>query len=152
MALKRIQRELGDIIRNPTPGIVVTAEENDVFRWKGLLSGPENSPYKGGTFKLDIVFSADYPFKPPTIKFMTKIYHPNIDDDGAICMDLLKADVWKPANRVIQILEALIILLEEPNPDDALVGSIAEVYNSNRAKFRKLAKEYVDKFASSQTA
>ncbi|KAG0165612.1 hypothetical protein DFQ28_008542 [Apophysomyces sp. BC1034] len=149
MALKRIQRELVDILRSPTPGITVVAEEDNVYRWKVLLSGPENSAYKGGTFKLDINFSPDYPFKPPTIKFLTKIYHPNIDDDGAICLDLLKADVWKPATKVIQILEALTILLREPNPDDALVASIAEVYNSNRTKFRKLAKEYVDKYAFS---
>ncbi|KAI9323610.1 ubiquitin-conjugating enzyme/RWD-like protein [Dichotomocladium elegans] len=106
-----------------------------------------DSPYKGGAFKMDISFSPDYPFKPPTMKFITKVYHPNIDDDGSICVDLLKADVWKPATRVAQVLQAIAILLENPNPDDALVGSIAEVYNTNRAKYNKTAKEYTKKYA-----
>lgn len=96
------------------------------------------------------------------MKFSTKIYHPNIDDDGSICVDLLKADVWKPATRVAQgnmrygtddgigidiflALQAIASLLQNPNPDDALVGSIAEIYNTNRAKYNKTAMEYTKK-------
>lgn len=103
------------------------------------------------------------------MKFITKIYHPNIDEDGAICVDLLKPDVWKPATKLVNgkkrrpiqcsshkkrklkpvpfnlVLQALVRLLETPNPDDALVASIAEIYNANRPKFNKIVKEYVDK-------
>ncbi|ORX58785.1 ubiquitin-conjugating enzyme [Hesseltinella vesiculosa] len=147
MALKRIQRELQDLTKNPLPGIKVTPVDDDVFHWVGTIEGPEASPYKGGSFKLDVVFSADYPFKPPKIKFVTKVYHPNIDDEGAICIDLLKSDQWKPATKVGQVLQALAMLLEFPNPDDALVASIAEVYNTNRTKYSKTVKDYVQKYA-----
>ncbi|KAI8084828.1 ubiquitin carrier protein, related [Halteromyces radiatus] len=147
MALKRIQRELNDLAKNPPPGITAGPVDEDMFHWKGSVAGPENTPYKGGTFYLDIVFSADYPFKPPKVKFITKIYHPNIDDDGSICVDLLKSDVWKPATKIHQVLDALAMLLEHPNPDDALVSSIAEAYNTNRAKYNKTAKDYVEKYA-----
>ncbi|KAI7903568.1 ubiquitin-conjugating enzyme/RWD-like protein [Cokeromyces recurvatus] len=148
MALRRIQKELADLTKNPPNGVKATPIDEDLFHWQGELSGPKGTPYQGGRFKLDIVFSSDYPFKPPQIKFTTKIYHPNIDDDGSICIDLLKSDTWKPATKVVNVLQALVGLLETPNPDDALVGSIAETYNTNRTKFNKLAKEYVEKYAS----
>ncbi|KAI8881862.1 putative ubiquitin-conjugating enzyme E2 [Backusella circina FSU 941] len=148
MALKRIQKELADLTKNPLPGFSAAPIDENMFHWQGTLTGPEGTPYQGGKFKLDILFSADYPFKPPKIKFTTKIYHPNIDDDGAICIDLLKPDIWKPATRLTHVLYALAALLETPNPDDALVASIAEIYNSNRFKFNKIAKEYVEKYAS----
>lgn len=115
---------------------------------------------------MDIVFSADYPFKPPVVKFITKVYHPNIDDDGSICVSLLKNDVWKPATKlhqgkqvnlrqsvqpkrwliyVCKVLGSIADLLENPNPEDALVASIGEVYTTNRTKFNKTAKDYVKK-------
>ncbi|RKO85105.1 putative ubiquitin-conjugating enzyme E2-16 kDa, partial [Blyttiomyces helicus] len=82
------------------------------------------------------------------VKFVTKIYHPNIDEDGSICIGLLKTDEWKPATKLTHVLTALSQLLETPNPDDALQASIAEVYKTDRAKFTKTAKDWVKKYAS----
>ena len=89
---------------------------------------------------------------------MTPIYHPNIDDQGAICLSLLKDGEWKPSTRMLSILEGVIGLLVTPNPDDPLVASIAETYQNNRfypliryrngrKLFEKTAKEYVKKYA-----
>ncbi|KAF9381130.1 Ubiquitin-conjugating enzyme E2 4, partial [Mortierella sp. AD011] len=114
-----------------------------------------NSPYKGGVFKIELQFNTDYPFKPPKVKFVTKIYHPNIDEEGAICVALLKNDQWKPATRInqgmlhqLKLLRALVTLLEQPNPDDPLMTDIAEIYTTDQAKFQKTAKEYTKKYAS----
>ncbi|CAO3674579.1 unnamed protein product [Umbelopsis ramanniana] len=148
MALKRIQKELSELNKSPQPGISASPIDEDMFHWQGSIAGPANSAYKGGVFKLDIVFSADYPFKPPVVKFITKVYHPNIDDDGSICVSLLKNDVWKPATKLHQVLGSIADLLENPNPEDALVASIGEVYTTNRTKFNKTAKDFVKKYAT----
>ena len=79
-----------------------------------------------------MAFPVNYPFTPPKFKFVTPIYHPNIDDQGAICLSILKDGEWKPSTRVVSILEGILGLLVTPNPDDPLVASIAETYTSNR--------------------
>lgn len=68
MALKRIQRELSELAKNAPSNISVDPIEGDIFHWNGLLLGPKDTPYQGGRFKLDILFSSDYPFKPPKVE------------------------------------------------------------------------------------
>jgi ubiquitin-conjugating enzyme E2 D/E len=87
---------------------------------------------QGGKFKIELVFPPTYPFTPPKFKFITPIYHPNIDDQGAVCLSLLKDGEWKPSTRVVAVLEGIIGLLITPNPDDPLVASIAETFQNNR--------------------
>ncbi|KAG9061111.1 hypothetical protein KI688_007740 [Linnemannia hyalina] len=149
MALRRLQAELLDLNNNPIDSVSVgPVDESNVLHWRGQIAGPANSPYKGGIFKLDIVFTTDYPFKPPKVKFLTKVYHPNIDEEGAICVALLKNDQWKPATRISQVLKSLVALLEQPNPDDPLMTDIAEIYSTDQPKFQKNAKEHTKKYAS----
>ncbi|SGY72481.1 BQ5605_C005g03176 [Microbotryum silenes-dioicae] len=137
----------------------------------GIITGPPDSAYKGGKFKIDITFPIEYPFKSPNIRFATRIYHPNVTDDGALCVGVLKAEAWKPSTKIDQVLRALVQLLQEPNADDALVATIAEVsrslllgerkahtnalatffcsqqYTKDRLAFNKTAQEWVKKYA-----
>ncbi|RKP26508.1 ubiquitin-conjugating enzyme/RWD-like protein [Syncephalis pseudoplumigaleata] len=148
-ALRRITKELANCHTNPVPGLSVSPESDEaLFHWYGTLKGSPNGPYKNGTFKLDIRFPDDFPFKPPTIKFLTKIYHPNIDEEGSICLHLLKPDSWKPATPILDVLQAVATLLDNPNPDDPLETSIAEQYITDISKYNKTAKEWTKKYAS----
>ena len=92
--------------------------------WRGLVAleryvrmGPPNTPYDGGVFNVDLVFPAEYPFKPPKVRFLTKVYHPNIKSNGEICADLLN-DSWGPTLNTRYVLSALKGLLEEPNVEN----------------------------------
>jgi ubiquitin-conjugating enzyme E2 D/E len=121
--------------------------EEDMFSWSGNIIGPTETPYEGGVFHLKIFFLPEYPFKPPKITFVTKIYHPNINGVGAICLDILK-DSWSPALNISKVLLSICSLLSDPNPDDPLVPDIAKLYKSDRQKFNSVAREYTLKYAS----
>ena len=132
MSAKRITVELAEIIKDPPASCSAgPVDEVDIYKWEATIMGPEGTPYMGGVFKLSIDFPTNYPFKPPKVRFLTKIYHPNINSSGGICLDILK-DNWSPALTVSKVLLSICSLLDEPNPDDPLVMDIAEKYINNR--------------------
>lgn len=137
---KRIQSEIRDMCSNRDPNISAMPFKNNIFHWKAVIKGPEGTPYHGGAYKLDITLPADYPFKPPKIKFITSIYHCNINGRGDICIDTLK-DGWSPAMTIEKTLLTLIGLLENPNPDDPLVPSIALEMRERSAIFLEKARK-----------
>lgn len=110
--------------------------------------GPPDSPYAGGVFFLNIRFPPDYPFKPPKVSFTatTRIYHPNINSNGNICLDILK-DQWSPALTISKVLLSVCSLLTDPNPDDPLVPEIAQMYKTDRARYEATAREWTRKYA-----
>ena len=131
MALKRICKELVDLGRDPPANCSAgPVDENDQFKWQATIMGPDDSPYTGGIFFLNIQFPPDYPFKPPKVTFQTRIYHPNINSNGSICLDILK-DQWSPALTVNKVLLSISSLLTDPNPEDPLVTEIASLYKTN---------------------
>jgi len=147
-SLTRIQRELADLTKDPpsncTAGPINTM---DLYKWEGMIFGPSETPYQGGVFKLLIHFGADYPFKPPHIQFLTKIYHPNINAAGAICLDILKSQ-WSPALTISKVLLSISSLLCEANPDDPLVPDIAHQYRTNRSLYDETARHWTATYAS----
>ncbi|GAD96766.1 ubiquitin conjugating enzyme (UbcB), putative [Paecilomyces variotii No. 5] len=150
---KRIAKELSELVESPPPGIKVElADESDIYKWKVYMDGPEDSPYQGGTFLINLTLPTAYPFKPPTISFGTKIYHPNVtnDDKGSMCLGMLKSDEWKPSSRISSVLEFARQLLSEPMPDDAVEGRIAEQYKNDRSKFNEVASEWTKQYANAK--
>jgi ubiquitin-conjugating enzyme E2 D/E len=147
MASKRITRELKDTQRDPPTNCSSGPLENDLFHWSATLMGPVDSVYEGGIFQLAIRFPTDYPFKPPKVVFVTKIYHPNVNEQGGICLDILK-DKWSPALTISKVLLSISSLLTDPNPDDPLVPDIAQLYQHNREEYNTLARSWVVKYAT----
>ena len=148
MALKRLQKELKDMIKDPPSYCSAGIVNDDIFHWKATIIGPKDTPYEDGIFILNINFPPDYPFKPPKINFLTKIYHPNINsNNGYICLDILK-DLWSPALSINKVLLSLCSLLNDPNPKDPLMPEIAREYETNMESFNKNAREWTIKYAS----
>jgi ubiquitin-protein ligase len=104
---------------------------------------------QGGKFKLLLVLPTEYPFKPPTISFKTRIYHPNItnDDKGSMCIGILKPEAWKPSSKILNVLVAVQDLLREPVPDDALESGAAEKYKNDRKAYDKEARDMTKRWA-----
>lgn len=147
MALKRITKELTDLSKDPPSNCSAGPTGEDLFSWQATIMGPGDSPYQGGVFFLNIKFPTDYPFKPPKIQFTTKIYHPNINATGGICLDILK-DQWSPALTISKVLLSICSLLTDPNPDDPLVPEIAHLYKTNKGEYEKTAREWTRKYAT----
>jgi ubiquitin-conjugating enzyme E2 D/E len=147
MAIRRLQKELIEIKKdtpaNCSAGLI---NPDDLFTWQATIIGPTETPYEGGMFNLRIFFPPDYPFKPPKITFQTRIYHPNINSNGEICLDILKTQ-WSPALSLTKILLSLCSLLSDPNPNDPLVPEIAKIYKTDIEEFNRIAREHTINYA-----
>ncbi|XP_072051338.1 ubiquitin-conjugating enzyme E2 2-like [Amphiura filiformis] len=147
-ATRRIKKELEDLNRDPPAQCSAgPVDDHDFFHWQATIMGPKDSPYQGGVFFLNIQFPTDYPFKPPKVSFTTKIYHPNINSNGSICLDILRSQ-WSPALTISKVLLSICSLLDDPNPDDPLVPEIARIYKTARPRYVSLAKEWTNKYAT----
>ena len=146
MSLKRISMELKDLQKDPPVSCSAGPIGEDMFVWEGCIFGPEDSPFHGGVFKLSIQFPVDYPFRAPHIKFLTKIYHPNINSAGFICLDILKGQ-WSPALTISKVLLSICSLLNDPNPDDPFVPDIAALYKENHAEYEEQARIWTMQYA-----
>ena len=148
MLLKRLQRELKRLTKDPSIGCYAQqADPKDIYHWIGTIKGPIDTPYSGGTFKLDFYFPEDYPFKPPRIQFKTKVYHPNIDFAGNICLDILKEN-WSPVLGVGKILLSISSLLADPNPDSPLSSDVAHLYKYDRQQYNAIAIQWTKQYAT----
>jgi len=145
---KRIQKELQNILLSPPVGVSACPKSPDnLMEWIATIDGPENTPYHGGKFYLNIKFGEKYPFIAPKVTFKTKIYHCNVNSaNGEICLDVLK-DNYSAALTIEKILLSLCALLQEPNPDDPLVAEIADVWKVDKEAHDRTAEEWTRRYA-----
>ena len=143
MAHRRIQKELKDIERNCPSDHHFQVVGNDVLVMEGHIIGPTGSPYADGVYKLSIACPSDYPFKPPHIKMLTEIYHPNINNGGEMKLALLNRGNWSPMTTLSKVCVDIIELLRMPNAnEDVLRPHIAELIRNDRAQFIRTASEW----------
>uniref|UniRef100_A0A670K1M0 E2 ubiquitin-conjugating enzyme n=1 Tax=Podarcis muralis TaxID=64176 RepID=A0A670K1M0_PODMU len=134
-ASRRLMKELEEIRKCGMKNFRnIQVDEANLLTWQGLIV-PDNPPYDKGAFRIEINFPAEYPFKPPKITFKTKIYHPNIDEKGQVCLPVISAENWKPATKTDQVIQSLIALVNDPQPEHPLRADLAEEYSKDRKKF-----------------
>eukprot|EP01065_Artemidia_motanka_P038072 TRINITY_DN46942_c0_g1_i1.p1 TRINITY_DN46942_c0_g1~~TRINITY_DN46942_c0_g1_i1.p1 ORF type:complete len:355 (+),score=48.85 TRINITY_DN46942_c0_g1_i1:83-1066(+) len=114
-------------------GIDVAPKGDDLFDWAACIRGPAGTPYEGGTWNLDIQFPSDYPMVPPKIRFITPIYHPNVNPDGRICLDVTGGytgrdfrEAWSAALTIDKVLLQIMVMMGTPNFDDPWVPMTPE--------------------------
>lgn len=144
---RRIIKETQRLMQEPVPGISAVPDEQNARYFHVIVFGPEDSPFEGGLFKLELFLPEDYPMSAPKVRFITKIYHPNIDRLGRICLDILK-DKWSPALQIRTVLLSIQALLSAPNPDDPLANDVAELWKVNEAEAIRNAKEWTQRYAN----
>jgi len=146
---KRIQKETDRLMKDPVNGLSATVFPgyNNPRYFDVTLNGPTQTCYEGGVFKLELFLPEEYPMTPPKVRFMTKIYHPNVDKIGRICLDILK-DKWSPALQIRTVLISIQALVGAPNVDDPLDVQVAEAWKADAAAAQRTAAEWTLKFAA----
>jgi len=141
----RIRKEMSNFSKEDTSGIEL--EQVSEMHLVGKIKGPDETPFEGGVFSVDIEVPNDYPFQPPKMKFITKVWHPNVSSQtGAICLDILK-DQWSPALTIKTALLSVQVLLTSPEPDDPQDAVVANMYKSNIDEYNRTAKFWTESYA-----
>ena len=132
---------------DPVPGVTIDLVQDSIVNWNVKIQGPAGTPYEGGTFIVNVDFSDNYPFKCPNMKFVTKIYHPNIKTEtGEICAEAIK-NSWVPTLNAQFIIKMLVELISNPNGEAPQEPEIAREFLMNKATFNKNAQEFTEKYA-----
>ncbi|OAO17207.1 ubiquitin-conjugating enzyme E2 [Blastocystis sp. ATCC 50177/Nand II] len=144
---KRLLRDLKNLKKDPPNGIAAAPIENNIYKWEGVIIGPDDSPFEGGVFKLLLEFQDNYPNSAPAVKFITKIFHPNVYGDGRICLDILQ-NQWSPVYDVSAVLLSIQSLLTDPNPLSPANYEAARLYTENRTEYNRRVKQVIAENAS----
>jgi len=132
---KRLQSELMTLMMQSDPSLSAFPDGDNIFQWTGTITGGANTVYEGLTFKMSLKFPTSYPFEAPQVTFVTPCFHPNVDQYGNICLDILK-EKWSAVYNVRTILLSIQSLLGDPNLDSPLNGHAASIW-SNVAEYKK---------------
>ncbi|KAK0398900.1 hypothetical protein QR680_002805 [Steinernema hermaphroditum] len=140
---RRLMRDFRKLQEDPPSGVSGAPTEDNILLWHAVIFGPQDTPFEDGTFKMTLEFSEEYPNKPPTVKFVSKMFHPNVYADGSICLDILQ-NRWSPTYDVAAVLTSIQSLLDEPNPNSPANSLAAQLYQENRREYEKRVHQIVE--------
>ncbi|GIQ87256.1 hypothetical protein KIPB_009258 [Kipferlia bialata] len=145
-ASQRLVSELRRFEREPVPGVMLV-NTDDMRSWRACIMGPSESPYEAGVFELKVEFPKEYPNRPPTCTFITKVFHPNVGDGGSICASVFDSH-WSCSYTVQALLLNIRSLLEDPNPNSPLNSDAAQLYMKDRRKYNRRVRKCVREHAT----
>merc|ERR1711988_792352 len=143
---KRLQTELMQLMMSGDQSVSAFPEGDNLFSWIGTITGSPGTVYEGLSFKLSLKFpsgngGACYPYAPPVVKFETPCFHPNVDQHGNICLDILK-DKWSAVHNIRTVLLSIQSMLSDPNNDSPLNGYAAALWESQEEFKKTLLRKY----------
>lgn len=142
-AKRRLKKDFKTLTTDPPQGITGTPVNNDIFSWEAVIFGPVGTVWEGGTFTLSLSFTEEYPNVAPKVKFITKIFHPNVYQDGSICLDILR-EQWSPVYDISAVLTSIQSLLCDPNPKSPANAEAARLYQENRRAYNRKVRNCVE--------
>ena len=145
--MNRINKEIANFQKSPIVGIFVEPNETNPRYFFVKIVGPSETAYEGGVFDCEVFLPEGYPISAPKVLFKTKIYHPNIDKLGRICLDILK-DKWTPALQIQKVLLCIQALLADANLEDPLDQEIANHFLADPAGATQKARDWTLEFAN----
>ena len=147
-AMEALKKELEELKNDPivTMGVVVKAIKGDVFHWQMTMLGPQDTPYAGGLFYLTADFPDEYPDKGPEVKFVNRMYHLNVSNNGHVCINTLSE--WTKGTTMTEVLSLIFALFYKQNPKSAYDTQMAKLFVEDKAKFDQNARIYTDKYAN----
>lgn len=140
----RICNEIAKLKTDSPVGISISVSD-DIYNWDAIIIGPDESPWEGGIFLLKIKLPKEYPHRPPSIKFITQMFHPNIYKNGNICLDILQSK-WSPVYDIRSVLISIQSLLTDPNTSSPANMEASKLYLSDRKDYNKKVKSYIEKY------
>lgn len=157
LAYRRLMKEYRELVEHAPEGISAAGppDEQEFLVWETLIEGPPDSPYEGGLFRARLCFPPSYPMMPPSMQFLSDIWHPNIAKDGKVCISILHPpgadplhyestdERWSAALSVEKILLSVMSMLAEPNCESPANVDAAKMWRDNRQEFLQLAERNV---------
>lgn len=158
-----LRNQFKELVKNPPDGVQVGLIDDNIYKWRVILEGPEGTPFEGGIFKAQLLFPPTFPEKPPEFKMISEFWHPNFFTNGNVCISILHdptdtshhrhepdSEKWRPVLGVEQILLSVMSLLNEPNTDSAAnVAASAQYrddYEAYKKKVRVIVRKSLDDF------
>mmetsp|Transcript_37119 Transcript_37119/g.106276 ORF Transcript_37119/g.106276 Transcript_37119/m.106276 type:complete len:153 (-) Transcript_37119:297-755(-) len=145
----RITKETQKLETDPVPSIDCKVDAGNSRYFHIVLEGPDGTPYARGHYSMELFLPEGYPMEPPKVRFLTKIYHPNIDKLGRICLDVLK-DKWSPALQIRTVLLSIQALLSAPEPSDPLDTGVADHFIRDRKGAEEQAAQWNGTYAKKE--
>ncbi|CDH55239.1 ubiquitin-conjugating enzyme [Lichtheimia corymbifera JMRC:FSU:9682] len=140
---RRLMRDFKRLQSDPPGGVSGAPCADNIMMWNAVIFGPTDTPFEDGTFKLVLQFDETYPNKPPSVKFLSKMFHPNVYANGELCLDILQ-NRWSPTYDVAAILTSIQSLLHDPNPNSPANAEAANLYRENRKEYVRRVRETVE--------